>query len=67
MQQKLNERTWAGQLISWIHEEIRENRTIFQDATNDAGIKFESGKTKFPGCAFIYEQSLQELFSMVGN
>jgi len=45
---KLNERTWAGQLISWIHEEIREGRTIFQDATNDAGIKLESGKTKFP-------------------
>lgn len=46
--QKLNERAWAGQLISWIHEEIREKRTIFQDATNDAGIKLESGKTKFP-------------------
>jgi len=45
---KLNERAWAGQLISWIQEEIREGRTIFQDATNDAGIKLESGKTKFP-------------------
>ena len=45
---KLNERVWAGQLISWIQEEIREDRTIFQDATNDAGIKLESGKTKFP-------------------
>lgn len=48
MQQKLNERAWAGQLISWIQEEIRDGRTIFQDATNDAGIKLESGKTKFP-------------------
>lgn len=48
MQSKLNERSWAGQLISWIQEEIREGRTIFQDATNDAGIKLESGKTKFP-------------------
>jgi hypothetical protein len=48
MQPKLNERVWAGQLISWIQEEIREGRTIFQDATNDAGIKLESGKTKFP-------------------
>lgn len=48
MKQKLNERSWAGQLISWIQEEIREERTIFQDATNDAGIKLESGKTKFP-------------------
>ena len=45
---KLNERVWSGQLISWIQEEIRECRTIFQDATNDAGIKLESGKTKFP-------------------
>ncbi len=48
MQQKLNERAWAGQLISWIQEAIHESRTIFKDATNDAGIKFESGKTKFP-------------------
>lgn len=48
MQQKLNERVWAGQLISWIHEEIRDGRTVFEDATNDAGIKLESGKTKFP-------------------
>jgi hypothetical protein len=30
MQQKLNERAWAGQLISWIQEEIREGRTIFK-------------------------------------
>ena len=41
---KLNERVWAGQLISWIQEEIREGKTVFQDATNDAGIKMESGK-----------------------
>lgn len=48
MQQKLNERAWAGQIISWIKEEIIGGRTIFQDAINDAGIKLESGKTKFP-------------------
>lgn len=48
MQPKLNERVWAGQLISWIQEEIREGRTVFRDATNDAGIKLASGKTKFP-------------------
>ena len=48
MQPKLNERAWAGQLISWLQEEIREGRTIFQDATNDEGIKLKSGKTKFP-------------------
>jgi hypothetical protein len=45
---KLNERVWSGQLISWIQEEIREGKTVFQDATNDAGIKLDSGKTKFP-------------------
>ncbi len=45
---KLNERVWAGQLISWIQEEIRDGNTVFQDATNDAGIKLETGKTKFP-------------------
>lgn len=48
MKQKLNERAWTGQVISWIQEAIREGRTIFQDATNDAGIKLETGKTKFP-------------------
>lgn len=45
---KRNERDWAGQLISWIQEAIRDGRTIFEDATNDTGIKLESGKTKFP-------------------
>lgn len=45
---KLNERVWAGQLISWIQETIRDGKSIFQDATNDAGIKLESGRTKFP-------------------
>ncbi|MFA6540897.1 MAG: N-6 DNA methylase [Bacteroidota bacterium] len=45
---KLNERTWSGKLISWIQEIIRDRGTVFQDATNDAGIKLESGKTKFP-------------------
>ena len=48
METKLNERSWTGQIISWIQEEIRLGRTIFQDATNDQGIKLDSGKTKFP-------------------
>lgn len=43
-----NERDWAGQLISWIKHEIENKATIFQDVTNDTGIKVESGKTKFP-------------------
>ena len=45
---KLNERVWAGQIIAWIKEEIALGKTIFQDATNDAGIKVASGRTKFP-------------------
>jgi hypothetical protein len=43
-----NERVWAGHIIGWIRDAIQNRRTIFQDATNDTGIKLESGKTKFP-------------------
>lgn len=45
---KINERTFAGHIIGWIRQSISEGRTIFQDATNDSGIKVESGRTKFP-------------------
>jgi len=45
---KRNERDWAGQLISWIKSSIENGTTIFQDATNDTGVKMESGRTKFP-------------------
>ena len=45
---KRNERDWAGQLISWIQETIREGKSVFEDATNDTGIKLKSGRTKFP-------------------
>ena len=45
---KRNERDWAGQLISWIKSAIDRKTTIFQDATNDTGVKMESGRTKFP-------------------
>lgn len=45
---KLNERAWAGQIISWIKQSINEGITIFQDATNDEGLKVASGRTKFP-------------------
>lgn len=45
---KLNERAWAGQIISWIKQSINDGITIFQDATNDEGLKVASGKTKFP-------------------
>lgn len=45
---KRNERDWAGQLISWIKAAIEQHTTVFQDATNDTGVKLESGRTKFP-------------------
>jgi hypothetical protein len=45
---KRNERDWAGQLISWIKSAIEHGTTVFQDATNDTGVKMESGRTKFP-------------------
>lgn len=46
--QKMNERAWAGQIISWIKETILTGETIFEEATNDEGIKLKSGRTKFP-------------------
>ncbi|HCN38202.1 MAG TPA: SAM-dependent DNA methyltransferase [Bacteroidetes bacterium] len=45
---KLNERTWAGQIISWIKQAVNNGTTVFQDATNDEGLIVASGKTKFP-------------------
>ncbi len=44
----MNERAWSGQIISWIKETINAGQTIFQEATNDEGIKLKSGRTKFP-------------------
>ncbi len=43
-----NERAWAGQIISWIKQAINDGTTLFQDATNDEGLKVASGRTKFP-------------------
>lgn len=45
---KLNERAWSGQIISWIKQSINDGTTLFQDATNDEGLKVASGRTKFP-------------------
>ena len=45
---RMNERAWSGQIISWIKETISTGETIFEDATNDEGIKLKSGRTKFP-------------------
>lgn len=48
MESKINERTWSGHLVSWIKEAVVSGTTIFQDATNDQGVKMESRVTKFP-------------------
>jgi type I restriction-modification system DNA methylase subunit len=48
MESKINERTWSGHLVSWIKEAVVAGTTIFQDATNDQGVKMESKVTKFP-------------------
>ena len=45
---KLNERAWTGHVISWIKEAIARGQTTFEEATNDEGLKVESGKMKFP-------------------
>ncbi|MDE6717345.1 MAG: N-6 DNA methylase [Muribaculaceae bacterium] len=45
---KRNERDWAGQLISWLKEDISKGTTTFEDATNDTSVSIEGGRTKFP-------------------
>ena len=63
---KRNERDWAGQLISWIKSAIEHGTTVFEDATNDTGVKMESGRTKFPDFLLLPTKYLV-LFSMAGN
>lgn len=60
---KFNERYWAGQLIGWIKETIRDGKTIFQDAGNDAGIKLESGRTKFPDILLFTDKTSGVIFN----
>ena len=63
---KLNERAWAGQIISWIKQSINDGTTLFEEATNDEGIKLASGKRNFPMFFYLLIK-FQVLFSMVGN
>jgi N-6 DNA Methylase len=60
---KFNERYWAGQLIGWIQQVINDGRTIFQDAGNDAGIKLESGRTKFPDVLLFTDKASGIIFN----
>ncbi len=60
---KLNERTWSGHIIAWIKELINSGKTIFQEATNDEGIKVKSGRTKFPDVLLFSDKTAGIVFN----
>lgn len=60
---KRNERDWAGQLISWIKSAIDKKTTVFQDATNDTGVKMRSGRTKFPDILLFVDKTSGVIFN----
>ncbi|MBF1506184.1 MAG: SAM-dependent DNA methyltransferase [Prevotella pallens] len=60
---KRNERDWTGQLISWIKSAIDRKTTIFQDATNDTGVKMKSGRTKFPDILLFIDKTSGVIFN----
>lgn len=60
---KRNERDWAGQLISWIKSAIDRKTTVFQDATNDTGVRMESGRTKFPDVLLFVDKTSGVIFN----
>lgn len=60
---KLNERAWAGQIISWIKQSINDGTTLFEEATNDEGIKLASGKTKFPDVLLFIDKTSGVVFN----
>ncbi len=63
MKAKINERTWAGHLVGWIKEAITSGATIFQDATNDQGIKGEAKATKFPDILLFVDKISGVIFN----
>ena len=60
---KRNERDWAGQLISWIKSAIDRKTTVFQDATNDTGVRMKSGRTKFPDILLFIDKTSGVIFN----
>ena len=60
---KRNERDWAGQLVSWIKSAIAQQQTVFEDVTNDTGIKLSSGKTKFPDILLFLDKTSGVVFN----
>lgn len=63
LQVKRNERDWAGQLISWIKTAIEKRTTVFQDATNDTGIKTNTGRTTFPDILLFVDKISGVIFN----
>jgi len=45
---KANEREFAGQVIHWIKEQLKEGGLPFESATNDSGL-YGVASVKFPG------------------
>src|SRR5690606_25270623 len=60
---KLNERSWAGHIISWIKESINNGSTIFEEATNDEGLKVTGGKTRFPDVLVFIDKTAGIVFN----
>jgi hypothetical protein len=60
---KLNERSWSGHIISWIKEEINKGSTIFEEATNDEGLKVTGGKTRFPDVLVFKDKKAGVVFN----
>ncbi len=60
---KRNERDWAGQLVSWIKSAIDRKTAVFQDVTNDTGVKMQSGRTKFPDILLFVDKISGVIFN----
>ena len=60
---KLNERSWSGHIISWIKESISNGSTIFQEATNDEGLKVTDGKTRYPDVLIFIDKTAGIVFN----
>ena len=58
-----NEREWTGQLISWIKSEIEAGRSVFEDATNDSGLKNKGATTLFPDILLFTDKTSGIVFN----
>lgn len=60
---RINERVFAGQVISWINELVKADKTRFEWATNDEGLKIEAGETLFPDILLFSNKSNALVFN----